>query len=103
MDADSEDVTIEDLKRIVAKIVTAAEATRLPSRAYAWHRRFVLGIDHSIEAAERRALDASFAELTSLRSSAEMVSCWLRSQRESDPAERWHLMAAARRIYGVLK
>ncbi len=95
-------LTREDLKKLVSKVIAAAEAMSLPSRSYAWHRRFVLGIDPSIDAADRRSRDTSITKLTSLHKSAEMTLYWLRAQEESDPSERELLLGAARQIFEAL-
>ena len=89
----------DEIKTVVKKIIREAEVLALPRHAFAWHRRIVLGIDFSIEAAQKRAKDGSYDRLPGLKRSAEMVLYWIRSHQANNEAERESYMNIARGIH----
>jgi len=89
----------QDLNNIVRRIVSEAEDLRLPSNVYVWHRRFVLGIDSSLESAQKRAADSSCERLPSLQRSAEMALYWIMAQKAGNESERDSFMSVARSIF----
>lgn len=95
----AERLSRQDIKNLLKKIVAEAEYLRLLNRTYAWHRRYALGIDVSIEAAQKRAADNSCTKLPSLQRSAEMALFWIRSQQTDNEAESESYMNIARSLY----
>ena len=95
----SERLTRQDLKGVIRKIVAEAEDLRLLPNAYAWHRRYALGIDVSIESAQKRAADSSCSKLPRLQKSAEMALYWIRSQQADNEAEAESYMNIARSLH----
>jgi hypothetical protein len=87
------------LKRVVER---AEERQKLQSR-FAWHRRFLLRIDSTLETAERRLLPQNLSGDRELDSAVEMTVAWLKAQNEpEDSIERASCLYRAQELLNQL-
>lgn len=69
---------------IVRAVAARAEDQRKPLGRFAWHRRFNMGIDSTLEAAERRLLPQNLSGDRELDLAVEMTVAWLQAQKMPD-------------------
>ena len=93
----------QEIDGTLKKVIEHAEANRMPRPGYAWHRRFVLGIDRTLETLERR-LDAKYLSgIPDLDRAAEMTLNWLQAQAQPEGTiERAFLLGKAQEIMDEL-
>jgi len=69
---------------VVKAVIARAEDQRKPPGRFAWHRRFNLGIDSTLEAAERRLLPQNMSGDRELDLAVELAVAWLQAQKMPD-------------------
>lgn len=70
----------QTIDKAVKRVAERAERDGLPSNWYAWHRRFILGIDRRLETAElrtRKPIGPSYVE-----KAVELAVAWLSAEKE---------------------
>ena len=73
----------EIIDALKAVIQSAEEEGKPPSR-FAWHRRFVLGIDSTTETAERRLRPQNLSGDSVLDKAVEMTVSWLHARQQPE-------------------
>lgn len=93
----------QEIDGALKRLINHAESNRMPSRGYTWHRRFVLGIDRTLETLERRLDPKNLSGITDFDKAAEMTLYWLQAQaQETGSVERSFLLGKAQELLDEL-
>jgi hypothetical protein len=92
-----------DIDTTLKLVIGRAEFKKKLSADYAWHRRYVLGIDRRLETVEQRLQVKNASGDPDLDKAVDMTHSWMRAQNEPENSiERAFLLGKAQEIMDEL-
>jgi hypothetical protein len=89
----------QEIDMTLKRVIERAETEKKPSRDYAWHRRFVLGIDRRLESVEQRLQPKHASGDIDLDRAVDMTHAWLKAQNEPEGSiDRAFLLGRAQEL-----